>query len=655
MSKKILSIDLGTGNSAMAIYENGEAKIIPNAEGGRTTPSIIAWTKTGERLVGQAAKRQAVTNPKNTVYEVKRLIGRKFDEVQDDIKMLSYDVVKAPNGDCRIKIGDKEYSPEECSSFILAKLKKDAEAYLGETITDAIITVPAYFNDQARAATRDAGTIAGFNVRRIINEPTAASICYGVDKKKSGIIAVADSGSGTLDFSILEIGDGVFEVKATCGDSQLGGKDYDQKVMQWLIDEFKSETGIDLSNDTMAVQRLKDEAEKAKIALSTTEQVDINIPFITADASGPKHLIKTLTRAKFEALVSELNDRYVAPAKQCIAEAGNPKIDEVILVGGTTRMPSVQKKIAEIFGMEPSKGVNPDECVALGGALQGAVLTGDKSDILLLDVTPLDIGIETMGGVNTVLIARNTTIPTKKSQVFSTASDNQSAITVRISQGNRPMFNDNKLLGQFNLDGIPPAPRGVPQEEITIDVDANGIINVTAKDLGTNKEAHITITASSGLSKEEIERAKKDAELNAEADNKRAELVNVKNSTEALCFSIEKSLKDNGDKATDDEKKSVEEALKSTHEAISSDDMQKIKDATESLNKVWEPVVKKIYAATGNTSAAGGQQFDPKQAEEFMKQHPEMFKNGGPFAGADFNGAANTSSNDSDTVDAEPV
>ena len=655
MSKKILSIDLGTGNSAMAIYENGEAKIIPNAEGGRTTPSIIAWTKTGERLVGQAAKRQAVTNPKNTVYEVKRLIGRKFDEVQNDIKMLSYDVVKAPNGDCRIKIGDKEYSPEECSSFILAKLKKDAEAYLGETITDAIITVPAYFNDQARAATRDAGTIAGFNVRRIINEPTAASICYGVDKKKSGIIAVADSGSGTLDFSILEIGDGVFEVKATCGDSQLGGKDYDQKVMQWLIDEFKTETGIDLSNDTMAVQRLKDEAEKAKIALSTTEQVDINIPFITADASGPKHLIKTLTRAKFEVLVSELNDRYVAPAKQCIAEAGNPKIDEVILVGGTTRMPSVQKKIAEIFGMEPSKGVNPDECVALGGALQGAVLTGDKSDILLLDVTPLDIGIETMGGVNTVLIARNTTIPTKKSQVFSTASDNQSAITVRISQGNRPMFNDNKLLGQFNLDGIPPAPRGVPQEEITIDVDANGIINVTAKDLGTNKEAHITITASSGLSKEEIERARKDAELNAEADNKRAELVNVKNSTEALCFSIEKSLKDNGDKATDDEKKSVEEALKSTHEAISSHDMQKIKNAAESLNKVWEPVVKKIYAATGNTSAAGGQQFDPKQAEEFMKQHPEMFKNGGPFAGANFNGAANTSSNDNDTVDAEPV
>ena len=655
MSNKILAIDLGTGNSAMAIYENGEAKIIPNAEGGRTTPSIIAWTKTGERLVGQAAKRQAVTNPKNTVYEVKRLIGRKFDEVQNDIKMLSYDVVKAPNGDCRIKIGDKEYSPEECSSFILAKLKKDAEAYLGETITDAIITVPAYFNDQARAATRDAGTIAGFNVRRIINEPTAASICYGVDKKKSGIIAVADSGSGTLDFSILEIGDGVFEVKATCGDSQLGGKDYDQKVMQWLIDEFKSETGIDLSNDTMAVQRLKDEAEKAKIALSTTEQVEINIPFITADASGPKHLVKTLTRAKLEVLVSELNDRYVAPAKQCIADAGNPKIDEVILVGGTTRMPSVQKKIAEIFGMEPSKGVNPDECVALGGALQGAVLTGDKSDILLLDVTPLDIGIETMGGVNTVLIARNTTIPTKKSQVFSTATDNQSAITVRISQGNRPMFNDNKLLGQFNLDGIPPAPRGVPQEEITIDVDANGIINVTAKDLGTNKEAHITITASSGLSKEEIERAKKDAELNAEADNKRAELVNMKNSTEALCFSIEKSLKDNGNKVTDDEKKSVEEALKNTREAINSDDMQKIKNAAESLNKVWEPVVKKIYAATGNVNAAGGQQFDPKQAEEFMKQHPEMFKDGGPFAGANFNGAAGSNSNDSDTVDAEPV
>jgi len=652
---KILGIDLGTGNSAMAVFEGGEAKIIPNAEGGRTTPSIIAWTKTGERLVGQAAKRQAVTNSKNTVYEVKRLIGRKFDEVQNDIKMLSYDVTKAPNGDCRIKVGDKEYSPEECSSFILAKLKKDAEAYLGEEVTDAIITVPAYFNDDQRTATKNAASIAGLNVKRIINEPTAAALSYGVDKKKSGIIAVADSGSGTLDFSILELGEGVFEVKSTCGDSQLGGKDYDQKIMQWLVSEFKSETGIDLSNDNMAVQRLKDEAEKAKIALSTAEQIEINIPFITADASGPKHLVKSLTRAKLEALVSELNDRYVAPAKQCIADAGSPKIDEVILVGGTTRMPSVQKKIAEIFGMEPSKGVNPDECVAIGAAIQGAVLTGDKSDILLLDVTPLDIGIETMGEVNTVLIPRNTTIPTKKSQVFSTASDNQSAITVRISQGNRPMFNDNKLLGQFNLDGIPPAPRGVPQEEITIDVDANGIINVTAKDLGTNKEAHITITASSGLSKEEIERAKKDAELNAEADKKRAELVNVKNSTEALCFSIEKSLKDNTDKATDDEKKAVDEALKNVRESIATDDLQKIKNATEALNKVWEPVVKKIYAATGGTAGANGQQFDPKQAEEFMKAHPEMFKDGGPFAGVNPNGATDAGQNDDGPVDAEPV
>ena len=652
---RIIGIDLGTGNSAMAVFEGGEAKIIPNAEGGRTTPSIIAWTKTGERLVGQAAKRQAVTNPKNTVYEVKRLIGRKFDEVQNDIKMLSYDVVKAPNGDCRIKIGDKEYSPEECSSFILSKLKKDAEAYLGEEVKDAIITVPAYFNDDQRTATKNSASIAGLNVKRIINEPTAAALSYGVDKKKSGIIAVADSGSGTLDFSILELGDGVFEVKSTCGDSQLGGKDYDQKIMQWLISEFKSDSGIDLSNDNMAVQRLKDEAEKAKIALSTTEQVEINIPFITADATGPKHLVKNLTRAKLEALVSDLNDRYTAPAKQCIIEAGNPKIDEVILVGGTTRMPSVQKKIAEIFGMEPSKGVNQDECVALGAALQGAVLTGDKSDILLLDVTPLDIGIETMGGVNTVLIPRNTTIPTKKSQVFSTATDGQSAITVRISQGNRSMFNDNKLLGQFNLDGIPPAPRGVPQEEITIDVDANGIINVSAKDLGTNKEAHITITASSGLTKNEIERAKKDAELNAEADKKRAELVNEKNTAESLCFTIEKALKDNTDKATDDEKKPVEDAMKNVRDAIATDDLQKIKDAVEALNKAWEPIVKKIYAGA---NPAGGQRFDPKQAEEFMKQHPEMFKNGGPFAGANPAGTTSTNASNADdgnTVDAETV
>ena len=655
MNSKILCIDLGTGNSAMAIFEGGEPKIIPNAEGGRTTPSIIAWTKTGERLVGQAAKRQAVTNPKGTVYEVKRLIGRKYNEVLNDIKMLSYDVVEAPNGDCRIKVDGKEYSPEECSSFILSKLKKDAEAYLGEEIKDAIITVPAYFNDQQRQSTKDAASIAGLNVLRIINEPTASALAFGFDKKKSGTIAVADSGSGTLDFSILELGDGVFEVKATCGDSQLGGKDYDQKIMQWLIDEFKNDTGIDLSKDNMAMQRLKDEAEKAKIALSSTEQIDINIPFISADATGPKHLVKTLSRAKFESLVAELNDRYVAPAKQCIADAGNPKIDEVVLVGGTTRMPSVQKKIADIFGIEPSKGVNPDEAVCLGASIQSAVLNGEKTDVLLLDVTPLDIGIETMGGVNTILIPRNTTIPTKKTQVFSTAADYQSAITVRISQGNRTMFNDNKLLGQFNLNGIPPAPRGVPQEEITIDVDANGIINVSAKDLGTNKEAHITITSSSGLSKEEIEKAKADAEKYAEEDKKRAELATEKNSAEALCFSIEKTLKDNVDKATDDEKKSVEDAIAKVRDAIKNDDIQKIKDAINEMNKVWEPVVKKLYP-NGNSTGNGNPQFTKEQMDEFMKQNPDMFKDGGPFAGFTNGSQGNASSgSDNNTVDAETV
>ena len=653
---KILAIDLGTGFSAMAVYEGGEAKIIPNAEGGRTTPSIIAWTKAGERLVGQAAKRQAITNPKNTVYEVKRLIGRKYDEVQNDIKMLSYDVVKASNGDCRIKVNNNEYSPEECSSFILAKLKKDAEAYLGEEVKDAIITVPAYFNDAQRQATKDAGSIANLNVLRIINEPTAAALNAGVDKKKSGIVAIADAGSGTLDFSLLEIGDGVFEVKSTCGDSQLGGKDYDQKIMQWLIDEFKNDTGIDLSNDNMAMQRLKDESEKAKIALSTAEQIEINIPFISADANGPKHLVKNLTRAKFEMLVSDLNDRYDAPAKQCIADAGNPKIDEVILVGGTTRIPSVQKKIAQIFGIEPSKSVNQDEAVALGAALQGAVLTGDKSDILLLDVTPLDIGIETMGGVNTVMIPRNTTIPTKKSQVFSTAVDGQPAITVKISQGNRPMFNDNKLLGEFNLDGIPPAPRGVPQEEITIDIDANGIINVTAHDKGTGKEAHITITASSGLSKEEIEKAKKDAEINAAEDEKRATLASEKNSAEALCFTIEKTLKDSVDKASDDEKKSIEDAIKRTRDAIAANDLQKIKDAEDALNKAWEPVVKHIYNNAGGTSSNGSPQFTQEQMDQMMNdpRFKDIFNssNGGSFANA---GQSSSKPNEPGTVDAEVV
>jgi len=638
-SNKVLGVDLGTGNSAMAIFEGGEAKIIPNAEGGRTTPSIIGWTKTGERLVGQAAKRQAVTNPKGTVYEVKRLIGRKYDEVLDDIKMLSYDVVRAPNGDCRIKVDGKEYSPEECSSFILAKLKKDAEAYLGEEIKDAIITVPAYFNDSQRQATKDAGAIAGLNVLRIINEPTAAALSYGVDKKeKSGMIAVADSGSGTLDFSILELGDGVFEVKATNGNSQLGGKDYDQKIMQWLISEFKAETGIDLTNDNMAVQRLKDEAEKAKIALSTSEQIEINLPFISADATGPKHLVKTLTRPKLEALVAELNDKYDAPAKQCIADAGNPKLDEVILVGGTTRMPSVQAKIKQIFNLEPSKGINPDECVAMGAAIQGAVLRGEKSDILLLDVTPLTLSIETMGGIATPMIERNTTIPTKKTQVFSTAADYQSAVTVRICQGERKMFSDNKFLGNFNLDGIPPAPRGVPQIEITYDLDANGILNVSAKDLGTQKEQKITITSSSGLSKDEIEKAKADAEKYKAEDEKRAALIQEKNLAEGAAYASEKSAKDNKDKLGEDLSKKILDAVAAVRDALKGDDVDAIRNKVAELTKVNEEAAKILYP--------GGQQGAPNfSAEDLekMKNDPKFasfFKEGGPFAGGMNNNAS---------------
>lgn len=626
MSKKILGIDLGTGFSAMAVMESGKATIIPNSDGARTTPSIVSWTKTGERLVGAAAKRQAVTNPKNTVYEAKRLIGRKYSEVQNDVKLLSYDVVEAPNGDCRIKIMDKEYSPEEVGSFILAKLKKDAEAYLGETITDVIITCPAYFNDAQRQATKNAGTIAGLNVLRVVNEPTAASLAYGMDKKKSGYIAVADAGAGTLDFTILEIGDGVFEVKSTAGDSQLGGKDYDQAIMNWLVDEFKIETGIDLSKDSMAVQRLKDEAEKAKIALSTTTQTEINIPFITADASGPKHLIKTLNRAKFESLVAFLNDRYEAPARQCISDAGIDKIDEVILVGGTTRIPSVQEKIKSIFKIEPSKGVNPDEVVAEGAAIQGGVITGDVSDILLLDVTPLTLSICTNGQVATTMIARNTTIPTKKTETFSNASPMQPQATIMIAQGERKMFADNKLLGQFNVELTPMPNPGSNQIEVTFDVDANGILKVSAIDKALNKEANITITSSTGLSKEDIERMKADAEAHAAEDEKKLELVNAKNSAESLCNNLEKSVKDAGDKLTDDDKKSVNDAIAKLREEIKTDDIEKIKSANEALMKAWEPIVSKIYPQ-GPNGAGGQPQFTEEQMKDMMNnpQFKEMF------------------------------
>ena len=651
MSNKVLGIDLGTGNSVISILEGGNVTVIPNSEGERTTPSIVAWTKNGDRLIGRSAKRQATTNSKNTVYEVKRIIGRKYNEIKNEIAKLSYDVVAAPNGDCRIKINNNLYSPEEISSIILSKLKQDAEAYLGEKIEKAIITVPAAFDDSQRQATKNAGKIAGLDVLRIINEPTASCLAYGVDKEKSGYVAVADIGEGTSDFSILEIGDGVFEVKSTAGDSQLGGKDWDAAIMDWIVSEFKKSEGIDLSKDSMAMQRIKDEAEKAKIELSTVPSYDINLPFITADASGPKHLQMTLSRAMFERLSEHLCDRLTAPAKRAIEDA-KVKIDEVILVGGSTRMPSIQQKIEDIFGMKPNKNVDPDLVVAEGAAIQGGVLAGEVNDVVLLDVTPLDIGIETLGGINTILIPRGTTIPTKKSEIFSTAVDSQPAITVRIAQGNRKMFADNKLLGQFNLDGIPPAPRGVPQEEITIDIDANSIITVTAKDLGTGKDAHITIASSSGLSKDEIERARRDAEIHEAEDKERSELIVAKNSAESMCFQLEKQLKDNAEKIGSDLKSEVESKISEVREAIKTDDKSKIDVAVKSLQEASMKIGEKIYgSAPGNGTTPN---FSKEDLEKMMKEHPEMFGKNGPFGGfaGQTNAESNTSNKD-DVVDAD--
>ena len=617
---KIIGIDLGTTNSVVAVMEGGQPAVIPNQEGGRTTPSVVGFTKNGERLVGQVAKRQAVTNPENTIYSIKRFMGRRFNEVAEEMKLVPYKVAAGENGDVRVEIQGKRYSPPEISAMILTKLKEAAEAYLGEKVTKAVITVPAYFNDAERQATKDAGQIAGLEVMRIINEPTAAALAYGLDKKKDETIAVYDFGGGTFDISILEVGDGVVEVKSTNGDTHLGGDNIDQRIIEWLIQEFKKDQGVDVSKDQMALQRLKEAAEKAKIELSTLLETEINLPFLTADATGPKHLTVKLTRARFEQMVDDILQRSVGPCKQAMADANvTPRdIDEVVLVGGSTRIPKVQQMVRDLFGKEPNKSVNPDEVVAVGAAVQGGVLGGEVKDVLLLDVTPLSLGIETLGGVMTKLIERNTTIPTRKSETFSTAADNQTSVEIKVYQGERSMAKDNRLLGVFQLVGIPPAPRGVPQIEVTFDIDANGILNVVAKDRATNNEQKITITSSSGLSKDEVEKMARDAESHSADDRKKKEEIEARNRADAMVYNVEKMLKEHREKISEADAKNVEAAIEDVRKAMSDGGLDKINAATDKLTQASHKLAEAMYSAqsAGQNGAGAAPGAGASQTQE---------------------------------------